>query len=404
MSRDRPYPDSWIHRQPGGELDPTRSTDPSTIAHDGERVRLRSLDALIAEHAGDGDREKRKDRFLPYLLVRSYAGDHGDRSFSGVFWESPDIWVAAGAPADTPAVPSSAGGTVQAGQPNTVYAHVWNLGLAPVAGVIIEFYWFNPSLVIDDAHGHLIGTARVNLGPRSAATSHQLVKCEKPWIPVMENGGHECLIVRVRSVGDPIGSNPYSPSLNRHVAQRNMTVVSTGADIGALLGSLEATRGEATQFRLLQIGAASGIEVGLASPRAKLDPALRTAVLAQLGRDGQLTQPKLSPDDPLAHNPTRRKIIQPGPPISVHIPHLPLPGLPLRPTGMVDLRHLFHPLAPSRTPGTNKHTIQDLFMVKPTGGLILRPPATGLVQALRIGAFNGQNQLLGGYTLIVEGR
>src|SRR5262249_10214682 len=36
----------------------------------------------------------RKDEFLPYLLVRSSSGDRGQRPFNGVFWESPDIYVA----------------------------------------------------------------------------------------------------------------------------------------------------------------------------------------------------------------------------------------------------------------------------------------------------------------------
>src|SRR5947209_6316988 len=89
--------------------------------------------------------EKIKDRgrankFEPYLLIRSVLGDRGDRPINVPFWESPDIWTVPGDPATSPDIPASHGGSLVVGQPNTVYAHVWNLGLAPLAGVRLEFY------------------------------------------------------------------------------------------------------------------------------------------------------------------------------------------------------------------------------------------------------------------------
>ena len=33
-----------------------------------------------------------------------------------------------------------------AGKPHTLYAHVWNLGLAPLVGISVEFLVFNPSI------------------------------------------------------------------------------------------------------------------------------------------------------------------------------------------------------------------------------------------------------------------
>lgn len=48
------------------------------------------------------------------------------------------------------------GGIARANAPNTLYAHVWNVGKAPAFGVRVEFYWFNPSLGISRADANLI--------------------------------------------------------------------------------------------------------------------------------------------------------------------------------------------------------------------------------------------------------
>jgi len=167
-------------------------------------------------------------RFMPFVLIRSCTGDNGTRplSCSGPFWKSPDIWTAVGVPDVTPEIPPDQVGRVVAEKPNTVYAHVWNLGLAPIAGVKVEWYWFNPSLGIDDAHAHLIGTARVDLAPRGFPGCHKLVKCPEAWVPVMENEGHECLVARISAFGDPLSkSHPWNANADRHVAQFNLTVL-----------------------------------------------------------------------------------------------------------------------------------------------------------------------------------
>jgi hypothetical protein len=158
-------PPSWFDKQPGEPDDESFQRRKADL--------LKQRPQLL---------EQRKDRgraynFYPYLLVRSLLGDRGDRSFNGCFWESPDIWTAPGPPATSPATPATHGGQVVVGQPNTVYAHVWNLGFAPLAGIRVEFYWFNPSLGIDGSHANLIGMARCELAGRGMAGSHKLVKC-----------------------------------------------------------------------------------------------------------------------------------------------------------------------------------------------------------------------------------
>jgi hypothetical protein len=188
---------------------------------------LAELPKLLERQKGLG----RAEKFLPYLLVRSVLNDRGDRPLTVTSWESPDIWTADGDPASTPAIPPDHGGVYIAGRPFTIYAHVWNLGFAPLAGVAIEFYEFAPSLGIDGAHARPpIGVARCELSGRGMAGSHQLVKCPNAWVTALDvldvsnSGWKICLVVRVSGIGDPVGGNPWSPWLNRHVGQRTIGV------------------------------------------------------------------------------------------------------------------------------------------------------------------------------------
>ena len=186
----------------------------------------------------------RKDEYLPYLLVRSATGDRGNRPVTGVFWESPDIFVVPNQEADiAPLMPNSFGGVAQASAPNTLYAHVWNLGRAPAFRVRVEFYWFNPSLGINRGDANLIGAAYVDLGDRfsmspgwqqvatsygqwMSAGNHAVVRCPNTWIPTFQNNGHECLVVRVfEPIMDALDPNQFAAANDRHVGQRNIAVV-----------------------------------------------------------------------------------------------------------------------------------------------------------------------------------
>jgi hypothetical protein len=187
----------------------------------------------------------RKNEYLPYLVVRSNPGDRGARPVPGVFWESPDIFVSSGVPSESaPLMPSSTGGTATAGSPTTLYAHVWNLGRAPVWGAYVEFSWFNPSLGFSYASAHRLGAAMVDLGDRFTSFSewrevegpagdrylsrgsHAIVRCPTTWVPTWENGGHECLVVRVfEPFMDGIQITNYDARTDRHIGQRNIAVV-----------------------------------------------------------------------------------------------------------------------------------------------------------------------------------
>jgi hypothetical protein len=186
----------------------------------------------------------RKDEFLPYLLLRVAPGDRGRRPYTGVFWESPDIYVDPDHDADSaPLLPPTLGGLARANRPNTLYAHVWNLGKAPAGRVRVEFYWFNPSLGISRADANLIGAAYVDLqnrfaseprwrrvdgpsGPYASRGNHAVVRCPVTWVPQFVNEGHECLVVRAfEPFMDTVAYDAFSPAADRHVGQRNIAVV-----------------------------------------------------------------------------------------------------------------------------------------------------------------------------------
>jgi hypothetical protein len=170
----------------------------------------------------------RADMDLPYLFMRANAGDTGKRPITNApFWESPDIFILAGVtPALAPAIPPQLGQTGLAGQPNTIYAHVWNFGNAAANEVLVEFYWCNPSLGIDAGTVQLIAQTTTSLGAKGSGRSHAVVMCPEAWTPTFVNGGHECLLVRVWDNPSDLPGNPlFDASSNRHVAQRNIHVV-----------------------------------------------------------------------------------------------------------------------------------------------------------------------------------
>lgn len=209
----------------------------------------------------------RKDEYLPYLVVRANAGDRGARPLSSVFWESPDIFIVPNLEAGlAPNSPTTSAGLAQAGVPNTLWAHVWNLGRAPVYNARVEFYWFDPTLGFNEAAANLIGAVYVDLGHRSSGKAHAHVKCPKSWVPQFLNGRHECLMVRCfEPLTDPLVPNSWDASDDRHVGQRNIHVQNAtspavvqialrlGCGVGPGPASLEVREVEASKVLWLEL-------------------------------------------------------------------------------------------------------------------------------------------------------
>ncbi len=156
----------------------------------------------FAPRVPDFDFEEDRDgkHYTPWLVVRYVAGDDGSRPLPGgtVFWESPDVWVVSSLGVNQP-VP---------GEANTVYARVSNLGLQDATG-------------ITEASANLIGIGSANINAGSSA----VVTCPNPWVPVIENNGHECLLAEAfLPASDPLTS-PMDPVDDRHVGQKNEQLV-----------------------------------------------------------------------------------------------------------------------------------------------------------------------------------
>jgi hypothetical protein len=204
---------------------PTRNPGHDRGGLDGTPVTVGDINGRPPADSWPGPR---KDLPLPFLFFRANAGDTGSRPAVGAFWESPDVYLLAGVhPSAAPPVPAKLGETALAGQPNTVYAHVWNFGRAAAHDVLVEFWWCNPALGVNPAGAHLIGRAMTHLGARGSGHTHHVVKCPEPWVPTFVNGGHECLLVRAwDTTGDLLTTPEWDASVNRHLGQRNVHVVS----------------------------------------------------------------------------------------------------------------------------------------------------------------------------------
>jgi len=149
-----------------------------------------------------------------FLLVRANLVDVGVRPVYP-FWESPDVVPS----------PTDAWGRVAAGTNVSVSVIVENLGKATATNVRATFWWANPSVAITPGTVNLIGaSAPVSI---AGGTSRTLTSTT-PWVPVIVNDGHECLIVEIDS--DQESPTSFLPEYDRRMAQRNETVFGVMTD------------------------------------------------------------------------------------------------------------------------------------------------------------------------------
>ena len=140
------------------------------------------------------------------------------------FWTSSDIWVVPGND------PSGAPGQPIAGLPAFMWARVNNTGDVPINGAEVKFYWSNPATGVLRSNSTYIGSAYVDLSPGET----QEVLCLTPWVPVVVNNGHECVVAEIIHFADPLPSplpDPFNPPAFRQVAQRNLSVLEMGSSM-----------------------------------------------------------------------------------------------------------------------------------------------------------------------------
>jgi hypothetical protein len=92
----------------------------------------------------------------------------------------------------------------------------------------VDFYWADPSAQVVVGTANLIGSAFVDLVPGDT----QDVLCLVPWIPVIVNDGHECVIAVAHAPGDtkplpdPLPKGYlFDPPAHDQIGQLNLSVV-----------------------------------------------------------------------------------------------------------------------------------------------------------------------------------
>jgi hypothetical protein len=159
--------------------------------------------------------------WTPWLLIQCSPDDLGFRPIPASMPEylSPAIWIES----------SDIFGRAVAGEVNTIHATVFNLGSGISAPTQVNFFWADPSLGLGPGNFTRIEAQYVEI--RSLMEGGGAIELRCPWVPEYLNNGHECLQVHCTNpILDP-DLAPFQPRIERHVAQRNVTVLHAGAGV-----------------------------------------------------------------------------------------------------------------------------------------------------------------------------
>jgi len=201
------------------------------------------------------------------------------------WWDSPDIWVVS----DND--PNGSPGQPVAGQPNFLWGQVRNTGDEPALGARVNFYWSNPVTGVLRSNSTLVGAAFVDLNPGETKN----VLCVVPWVPIVVNDGHECVVVEVVYAGDPLPlplPDSFDPPAYHQVAQKNLTVLLMNMTMMVLPIQVAAPRRQEKIARLsLEIGGTlhkeSLVRAGLADYRPAKCEAPRAGLSLEGGCDSK---------------------------------------------------------------------------------------------------------------------
>ena len=152
------------------------------------------------------------DRKAGKTIVSGLVIDHGDP-----WWLSPNVWaVLTGNPDELS--PGELG--PRTGNSYYLKARVRNTETFRVDNSQVNLYWANPAPTITRGSAHLVGNAFVSVDGGQTAE----VLCLSPWVPTF--AGHECILAEVAQ-GIPSLSDPLDGQHDPHVAQRNLSVITS---------------------------------------------------------------------------------------------------------------------------------------------------------------------------------
>lgn len=167
------------------------------------------------------------------LLIKDNSADDGLNS-SELFWLSPDIRVDA-PPFDDQAVDERP----VPGEVNRVFVTLRNLNEITARDVTVELYFSDAAASIVWPEGWqptqpIVSRLVSELAALSAIT------LQFDWVPPLpETGAHKCLLVRLRSLQDPLKDKMSRAKLDNNIAQKNMHMAEAApgkdTDIGAFL-------------------------------------------------------------------------------------------------------------------------------------------------------------------------
>lgn len=203
------------------------------------------------------ERRPRREHILPYLLIRSVTpGDRGQRPLwpPTPVWESPDILLI-DASYTGPFDPTRLVGTPTAGHTYRVFVRVWNLGRFPAHGVHVRLWFFNAGF--STGSPSLIGGAMTDLDDCTRAGSHRIVEIDRIWNIPTNAAAHDCLIVSASCPGDQ-WSGALDVVNDRHVAQRNLTILTADQDATPLLAILGEVLPVSATLEITHAGLAGG--------------------------------------------------------------------------------------------------------------------------------------------------
>lgn len=199
------------------------------------------------------------------------------------WWNSPDIWVV---PGNDPNAPP---GQPIAGEPAFLWARTRNTGDRTASGATVNFYWSNPATGVLRSNSTLVGSAFVDLNPGEIKE----VLCVIPWIPVIVNDGHECVVAEVIHSGDPLPSplpDEFDPPTYHHISQKNLSVLAMKKSMIVMAIQIAApSRKEKLLLVATEIGGTLDkqnlIHLGLENYRPAMDDSLRVGLSLDPGCD-----------------------------------------------------------------------------------------------------------------------
>lgn len=183
---------------------------------------------------------------------------------------SPDIWTVPNDPLGAPALPIE-------NLPCYLYARVSNNGTTNVLNATVKFYWANPAVGFNRMTANFIGQSNVSL----TAGQTDDVLCLVPWMPSFVNNGHQCILAEVFHASDPLPATlDFNVPTDRHVAQRNLSVISAKAKMFMLVFEVHNKERKEGVFELM-------LEQGQLASLKEIAPHLGKDTLLNL-QDGRL--------------------------------------------------------------------------------------------------------------------